>query len=152
MPKGVYRKVMTEARKAGIRKMNAANPHDPEIALRATNIKTARAILKAMPERIFAGCEFTACQKRVLIVVDAEPVKREVITEDGTMECYWEQRFRQKGVVRIFGMEHHFPENVRIVWKYEPTESNRMEAPIFETVLQDNIPAPTDKQPPMPGR
>lgn len=130
------KRIFTEKEKAVLRvniaKARAALKESPKAqcaskanAGKATSIRTARAILKAMPLGATAGVKFIACQKKHLAVIDQQPQK------NGNV---WEQKFRLEQQVSIMGELHTFSGIVRIVWDYEPTLENIMDAPRFETV------------------
>lgn len=136
MQKMRKKRIFTEQEKAVLRvnmaKARAALKESPNAqraskanAGKATSVRTARAILKAMPLGATAGVKFTACQKKHLEVIDQQPQKNGNI---------WEQKFRLEQQVAIMGELHTFSGIVRIVWDYEPTLENIMDAPRFETV------------------
>ena len=153
MPKGVYERKprkrknnMTEAGIAALRKnmakaMEAArtshanqrrSPDSPaataakrQNAGKAVAIRTARAILKHLPVGAAAGTTFQATRYRKLTIIDAAPVPKGDV---------WEQKFHQSGRIVIYGSTHEFDNDCRIVWNYQPTLENIMNAPMFEEV------------------
>lgn len=122
--KAVLRANMAKAR-AALKESPNAQRASKANAGKATSVRTARAILKAMPLGAGAGTEFTACQKKHLAVIDPQPQK------NGNS---WEQKFRMEQQMSIMGELHIFSGTVRIVWDYEPTLENIMDAPRFETI------------------
>lgn len=122
--KAALRVNMKKAR-AALKESQNAQRASKANAGKATSIRTARAILKAMPLGATAGVKFIACQKKHLEVIDQQPQK------NGNV---WEQKFRLEQQVSIMGELHTFSGIVRIVWDYEPTLENIMDAPRFETV------------------
>ncbi len=115
---------LTKARSA-LKESAKAQRASKANAGKATSIRTARAILKAMPLGATAGVKFIACQKKHLEVIDQQPQK------NGNS---WEQKFRMEQQMSIMGELHIFSGTVRIVWDYEPTLENIMDAPRFETI------------------
>lgn len=57
-------------------------------------------------------------------VIDDKPVR----IDSGQ----WEQKFEQSGKFTAYGITHEFSGACRIVWDYEPTVENIMDAPMFE--------------------
>lgn len=152
MPKGVYkrtpglkRNVSPEARaiwSENVRKarLKALEMGDTEKATaakkrnagKAVSIRTARAILKHLPLGSKSGDIVKVSQYRKLTVVDKKPVKRMITEQNGTERTEWEQKFTQCVSIKIYGQEHCFSGSCRIVWDYEPTVENIMDAPRFE--------------------
>ena len=122
--RAAYRINLTKAR-AALKESPNAQRASKANAGKATSVRTARAILKAMPLGATAGVKFIACQKKHLEVIDQQPQKKGNI---------WEQKFRMEQQMSIMGELHIFSGTVRIVWDYEPTLENIMDAPRFETV------------------
>ena len=145
MPKGVYQRkpgqkrhytpeqiaAFTERLKKAREKSNASKK---ALDVRSENIKhahtrrTARAILKHLPVGAVPGTEFKASLYRNMRVIDSAPVK--VIGEDGGVS--WEQKFEQYGKITMYGKTHVFSGVCRVVWDYEPTLENIMDAPRFD--------------------
>ncbi len=92
---------------------------------KAVAIRTARAVLKHLPVGAAAGTVFQATRYRKLTVIDAAPHPKGDV---------WEQRFHQTGKIVIYGTAHEFDNDCRIVWNYQPTLENIMDAPMFEEV------------------
>lgn len=92
-------------------------------ARKASTVRTARAILKAIPEGVLLGTEFRACQYRKLKVLDPVPVRRGNV---------WEQRFLQSGQMFIKGGKKVLPSSCRVYWKYRPTAGTILDEPLFE--------------------
>ena len=148
MPKGVYqrkpgqkrnytpeqREAMRERMKK-VRELNRGRGDTPAMkeaksqnAKKAQAIRTARAILKHLPVGAVPGTEFKASLYRNMRVIDSAPVK--VIGEDGGVS--WEQKFEQYGKITMYGKTHVFSGVCRVVWDYEPTLENIMDAPRFD--------------------
>lgn len=147
MPKGVYERKphkMSEAGIAALRKNMAKareaartshanqrrSPDSPaataakrQNAKNAVAIRTARAVLKRLPVGAAVGTVFQATRYRKITVLDAAPVKNGEV---------WEQKFHQTGKIVIYGFSHEFDNDCRIVWHYQPTLENIMDAPMFD--------------------
>jgi len=91
-----------------------------ENAARAQGIRNARALLKHMPAGAVSGTVFKCSSCRSYRVIDATPQQRGSV---------WEQRFEQSGAVVVYGIRKEFSGIVKIVWEYQPTIENIMDAP-----------------------
>ena len=77
-----------------------------------------------MPLGVKVGDEFFIANGRGFRVIDPNPLK----TDSGQ----WSQRFEQFGKFTTYRMSWNFSGIVRIVWDYEPTVENIMDAPRLE--------------------
>ncbi|MBQ6596359.1 MAG: hypothetical protein IJH79_02295 [Lentisphaeria bacterium] len=150
MPKGIYqrkprqaglkRNVSEESRAAFRRNLAKAKflPQSTSArrknAGKACSVRTARLILRKMPLGADVGNEIQLSRNRKLVILDRAPVRADIIGPDGIKKEVWEQKFRQSGRVRLYGIEHEFTGVCRIVWDYEPTLENMMDEPRFEEV------------------
>jgi len=89
-------------------------------AAKAKEIRSARALLKHMPAGAVAGTVFKCSSCRSYRVIDATPQQRGNV---------WEQQFEQSGAVVVYGIRKEFSGIVKIVWEYQPTIENIMDAP-----------------------
>lgn len=135
MPKGQAKRTVTPALKAAqianLAKARAATVNNPKCqaaksrnARKAASVRTAKAILRHMPLGVKVGDEFFIANGRGFRVIDPNPLK----TDSGQ----WSQRFEQFGKFTTYRMSWNFSGIVRIVWDYEPTVENIMDAPRLE--------------------
>lgn len=93
-------------------------------ARKAAAARTAKAMIKHMPLGAGVGDIFSVGKSRFMKIIDDKPVRNE--------SGKWVQRFEQSGKFTAYGMTKEFSGVVQIVWDYEPTVENILDAPRVE--------------------
>lgn len=135
MPKGQSKRTVTPALKAAqianLAKARAKRSTDPNCktasqqnAKKAASVRSARALLRHLPVSAQKDYVVKIGSGRSMKVIDEKPVKLD--------SGQWEQKFEQSGKFSAYGITREFSGIVRIVWDYEPTVENIMDAPRLE--------------------
>ena len=136
MPKGKSKRTVTPelkaAQKSNLAKARSATVNNPKCraasqnnARKASSVRSARAVLKHLPVTCKAGDSVKAGTHRTMTVIDEKPFL-------DAASGKWVQRFEQSGKFSAYGITKEFAGIVRIVWDYEPTVENIMDAPRLE--------------------
>ena len=135
MPKGKSKRTVSPALKAAqlanLAKARAKRSTDPNCkaasqqnAKKAASVRSARSLLKHLPVSAKKDYVVKIGSGRSMKVIDEKPVKLD--------SGQWEQKFEQFGKFSAYGITREFSGIVRIVWDYEPTVENIMDAPRLE--------------------